>query len=101
MKSYIFQNEPDAIPVKILMDKVIWQACMKNASKTSPALCNGNRYGVGLGDQGADAHKRHVFYFDTTPILLAGFDNYPTTMSMNNLINHYFKLDNITLLYPN
>ena len=82
------------------MDKVIWQACVKNVSETSTALCNGNVCGVGLGQQGGDANKRHFYYFDNTPTLPPGFDDYQTTMGMNNLINDYFKLDNMTLPNP-
>ena len=59
------QNQPEAIPVRILTDKRHWRVCLKNVSETSAALSNGGANGVGLGTTNADALKFHFFQFTT------------------------------------
>ena len=90
MKSSIFQHLPDLCLVRILTDGWMWWACMKCISETSPALCNNQNRGVGLGQQGNDADKRHFFFFDNVPAIpptAAFYTNYASVMGMNNLIN--------------
>ena len=87
MKSSIFQNLPDVCPVRIIMDKLMWCACMKNISETSAALSNGAQHGVGLGRNGINARKKHFFLFNNTPTTRAPFQTYNATMGMNNIIN--------------
>ena len=60
------QNQPPAIPVRVLMDKQKWRVCMKHVSETSPALSNGGNNGVGLGTTSAtDVLKYNFFEFTT------------------------------------
>ena len=99
MKSSIFQNLSDANPVQIITDKTIWQECMKNVSEISTALRNGQAHGVGLPWTGINAHKRHFFYFINNSTLPPTYGNYAHVLGMNNLMNDYFKLNNMTLPY--
>ena len=90
MKSSIFQHLPDTCLVQILSDQVKWWACMKNVSKTSAALSNGQNCGVGLGQHSNDANKRHFLYFDNAPAIPptnAFHATYQAVMGMNDLIN--------------
>ena len=89
MKSSIFQHLPDLCLVRMIIDGQMWRACMKRISETSPVLCNNQNHGVGLGQQGNDAYKRH-FLFDNVPSIppiAAFYGNYASVMGMNNLIN--------------
>ena len=84
-KSCIFQNLPDANPVRIITDKTFWWACMKKVSETSTALRNGQQRGVGLGQTGIHASERHFFYFDNNPTIVAPYQSYATAVGMTNL----------------
>ena len=99
MKSSIFRNLTEVNPAQIITDKTIWWACMKNVSETSTALHNGQTHGVGLGWTGNNSHKRHFFYFDNNPTHPPAYPDYPGALGMNNLLNDYFKLNNMTLPY--
>ena len=62
----ILQNQPPAVPVRILMDTQKWRVCMKHVSETWPALSNGGNNGVGLGTtSAADVLKYHFFELTT------------------------------------
>ena len=87
MKSSIFKYLPDACPLHMLTDKRIWHACMKRISQESPSLCNNQMNGVGLGTDGADALKKHFFYFDdisSIPQNTNFYRDYESVMGRNN-----------------
>ena len=90
MNSSIFQHLPDACPLRMLTDKTNWRVCMKHVSKDSPALCNNNMNGVGLGTSGKDAEKKHFFFFDSVPTIPPDtnfYKDYETVMGINNFTN--------------
>ena len=60
------QNQPPAIPVRILTDTKRWRVCLKHVSETLQALSNGGNNGVGLGTTPPiDVLKFHFFEFMT------------------------------------
>ena len=91
MKSSIFQHLPDVCSLRMLTDKRIWRVCMKHISQDSPSLCNNQMNGVGLGTDGADALKKHFFYFDdvpSNPQNMNFYKDYGSVMGRNNLLNN-------------
>ena len=91
MKSAIFQHLPDVCLLRMLTNKRIWRMCMKHLSQDSPSLCNNQMNGVGLGTDGADALKKHFFYFDDVPSISQNtnfYKDYESVIGRNNLINN-------------
>ena len=92
MKSFIFQHLPDACPLRMLTDKRFWHVCMKRVLQDSPALCNNQMNGADLGTDGADASKKHFFYFDDVPLISCNtvnfYSDYESVMGKKNLINN-------------
>ena len=91
MKSAIFQYLPDVCLLRMLTNKRIWRMCMKHLSQDSPSLCNNQMNGVGLGTDGADALKKHFFYFDDVPSIPQNtnfYKDYESVIGRNNLINN-------------
>ena len=66
--------------------------CMKHVSRDSPALCNNQMNGVDLETDGADALKKHFFYFDDVPSIPSNtvnfYRDYESVMGKKNLINN-------------
>ena len=58
----ILQNQPPAIPVRVLTDKQKWRVCVKNVSEMSPALSNGGNNGVGFGTTSATDVLKFNFF---------------------------------------
>ena len=62
----ILQNQPPAIPIRVLTDTQKWTVCIKHVSETLPALSNGGNNSVGFETtSAADVLKYHFFEFTT------------------------------------